>query len=339
MAALPPIPHLEHNREIRDHLVMERILVTGASGFVGKRLLPALADAFPHAELIAAGRQAAHPVDGHTVRTISGSLLDDTHLSDLASVRPDLVIHLAARSSVAGSLKAGFETMQVNLGGTIRLAEALVRGGNLKAFIFASSAEVYGRSFNEGPATEDRPLRPANAYARSKAAGEWALSDMLRNTCRVCNLRLFNHSGPGQDQRFVIPSFAAQVARAELGQGERTVKVGSLSAQRDFLHIDDVISAYLASARYALAAQPGVETINIASGHAVAIQSILDGLIRLARVELRVETDPERLRPSEVPVAVGDCRRAEEILGWRAGKPLERTLEDVLNYWREELSR
>lgn len=316
---------------------MERILVTGASGFVGNRLLPALANAFPHAELIAAGRQATHSVDGHTVRTISGSLLDDTHLTDLASVRPHLVIHLAARSSVAGSLKSGFETMQVNLGGTMKLAEALLRGGNLKAFIFASSAEVYGRSFNEGPATEDRPLRPANAYARSKAAAEWALSDMLGDTCRVCNLRLFNHSGPGQDQRFVIPSFAAQVARAELGRGERTVRVGNLSAQRDFLHIDDVISAYTATTRYALSAQSGVETINIASGRAVTIQSILDGLLDLARVEVGVETDPERLRPSEVPVAVGDCQRAQKLLGWRAVTPLEKMLADVLDYWRGEL--
>lgn len=318
---------------------MERILVTGASGFVGKQLLPALANAFPQAELFAAGRGTAHHLNGRAIETITGSLLDDAHLSALASVRPSIVVHLAARSSVATSLKSGFETMRVNLGGTVRLAEALAQSGELKGFIFASSAEVYGQSFNEGPATEEHALRPANAYARSKAACEWALSDMLGDTCRVCNLRLFNHSGPGQDQRFVIPSFAAQIARAETGQGDRTVRVGNLSAERDFLHIEDVISAYLAAIRYAVSERPGVETFNIASGRAVSIQAILDGLLRLAGVEIHVETDPERLRPSEVPLAVGNCQRAEQILGWKANKSLEQMLYDVLNYWREAARR
>ncbi|MEM6499829.1 MAG: GDP-mannose 4,6-dehydratase, partial [Pseudomonadota bacterium] len=134
---------------------------------------------------------------------------------------------------------------------------------------------------------------------------------------------------------FVIPSFAAQIARAETGQGDRTVRVGNLSAERDFLHIEDVISAYLAAIRYAVSERPGVETFNIASGRAVSIQAILDGLLRLAGAEIHVETDPERLRPSEVPLAVGNCQRAELILGWKANKSLEQMLYDVLNYWRE----
>lgn len=313
---------------------MTRILVTGATGFVGRRLVSRLRDAFPQAELIAAGGHLGEAGTLERVKAISGSLLDDAHVADLAATDPDLVIHLAARSSVAGSLQSGRETMQVNLGGTMKLAEALSARTNLKAFVFASSAEVYGRSFNDGMVNEDSPMRPANAYARSKAAGEWALTDVLGDVCRVYLLRLFNHSGPGQDGRFVIPAFAAQIARAETGQAEPVVRVGNLSAKRDFLHIDDVMSAYVAVANHALEQPAGVTTLNIASGRAASIQSILDSLVERAQVDLRVETDPERLRPSEVPVAAGDPARAHNTIGWRATIPMDRLLEDVLQYWR-----
>lgn len=313
-----------------------RILVTGASGFVGRRLVPVLRQAFPNAELVLTGASGKPEAKHEGVSTMIGSLLDPLHCIDLARTRPDLVIHLAARSSVAGSLMTAFDTMAVNLGGTMRLAEALRSEAAPAGFVLASSAEVYGMTFNDGPATEDSPLRPANAYARSKAASEWALADMLGDESCVCTLRLFNHSGPGQDERFVIPAFAAQIARAEKGLADPVVRVGNLSAERDFLHVDDVLEAYVEAARYTLGAGPGAKALNIASGQARSVQSVLDGLLGLARVEVRIETDPARLRPSEVPVAVGDASLARTCLGWTPHRSFESLLKDLLEYWRAQ---
>lgn len=315
---------------------MTRILVTGASGFVGHRLAPALLKAFPDAELALAGWSEMPGGGVPGAKLLTGSLLDATHLDALAATAPDVVVHLAARSSVAGSLAAAYETMGFNLGGTLRFAEILRKKACPSGFVFASSAEVYGHTFNEGPAKEGSPLRPANAYARSKAACEWALGDMLGDVSHVCNLRLFNHSGPGQDVRFVLPAFAAQIASAEQGLTEPVIRVGNLSAERDFLHIDDVVTAYVRSVAFVLGRDPGVTTLNIASGQPTSIQSILDRLLQLANVEMRVEADPHRLRPSEVPIAVGDATLAREWLDWVPRLGLDTLLADVLDYWRSQ---
>lgn len=315
---------------------MTRILITGASGFVGRKLAPALMDAFPDAELALAGSRDTTGTALSGIKVITGSLLDPAHLDALASTNPDVVVHLAARSSVAGSLSAAFDTTTANLGGTLRLAEVLREKARPRGFVFASSAEVYGYSFNECSVKEDAPLRPATAYARSKAACEWALVDMLSDLTHVCNLRLFNHSGPGQDVRFVMPAFAAQIARAEQGLTEPIIRVGNLSAQRDFLHVSDVVTAYVKSVEYVLNQDPGVTTLNIASGRPTSIQSVLDELLKLAKIDMRVEADPLRLRPSEVPIAVGDASLAHERLDWRPRLKLDTLLRDLLEYWRSQ---
>jgi GDP-4-dehydro-6-deoxy-D-mannose reductase len=312
----------------------KRILVTGASGFVGRALTPAIVAAFPEATVRAA--TGTLPVVGldPSIEVVAAPLENEAALRAALDPAPDLIVHLAARASVAASAHAAYDTMSVNLGGTVRLAEAVRRLAPGAAFIFASTAEVYGATFLDGPTRETDPAQPRSPYARSKAACELAVTDLLGDQHAVMILRLFNHTGPGQDERFVVPAFAAQIARAEQGKGPGEIQVGNLSAARDFLDIRDVVAAYILVAKEAAQRGPGVETFNICSGGATPVQHLLDVLVSQAKVPLTVTEDPSRLRPSDIPVAQGDPSRFHARFNWRRTYSLDETLTSVLDYWR-----
>ena len=298
----------------------QRFLITGLSGFVGQRLSKALHARFVGCEVFGLGS------DG-----LNGRIESPEDTGNAAKRLPDVVFHLAARSSVAHSTKAGFETMQVNLGGTQCLAAALHEYAPRAAVIFASSGETYGNSFLGGAAaTEDTPLQPNSPYARSKAAGEWAMRDMLSDETAVISLRLFNHSGAGQDARFVIPSFATQIATIEAKQVPPVIKVGNLGAERDFLHVDDVIDAYLAIAEHAMDLKPSFQTYNVCSGVPTKIEDLLSKLIAMSSMDIAIEIDPDRLRPSEITTAFGDNTAFRTAYNWLPRRSLDTMLADVL---------
>ena len=256
----------------------------------------------------------------------------------LVQFRPDVVVHLAALSSVAAADANGPAIMGFNLGGTMRLARALRGTSQKPALIFASSGEVYGSSFIDGVVDEDTPLRPGNAYARSKAAAEYALTDLMGDCGPVILLRLFNHTGPGQDERFVVPSFAAQIARIERGQQTAGVRVGNLAAERDFLDVADVVDAYIAVIRAAESMPTGPSVFNVCSSSAVSIQSILDGLISMSRADIQVSPDPSRMRVSDIPRAAASGERFSKQFSWAPRRALQDTLADVLDYWRGRIA-
>ncbi len=315
----------------------ERILVTGASGFVGRTLVPALKAAAPAGTVIAAPDDRT--VDGADL-TLPLDLLDPASITAcVEAARPDAVIHLAARASVAESFSDPWDTWRVNVDGTLMLAQALLRIAPEALLVFVSSAESYGLSFQRGvPLDEEAALAPANPYAASKAAADVALGEMGLRGLNVLRLRPVNHTGPGQTDTFVVPAFARQVARIEAGLQEPVVNVGALDRWRDFLDMRDVAAAYIAALARG-SDLPGGMVINIASGMPKQIGDILDGLIARIGVAVEIRTDHARLRPTDIVSAVCNPARANSLLGWQPAINWEATLDTVLDDWRIRVRR
>lgn len=318
-------------------LPFSSILMTGADGFVGRVLLRRLL-ARVHADtrVMLCSRGPAAP-QGRVAR-IAMDITDDADVARaIDEARPDLVIHLAALSSVAQSVDAAAETWRVNLGGSLALASRMAQATPEATMLFVSSAEVYGTSFNDGPVDEGARLRPQSPYARSKAAAEAMLGDVLTRGNRLIVARPSNHSGPGQDARFVLPAFAEQIARIETGLQPPAVRVGNLSPERDFLDVRDVADAYLALLD-AAPRLPDRSIFNVGSGEPVTIAAMLDMMIARTGLAIAIEQDPARMRSSDVPRTLLDVRRIGAATSWRPRHRLETLLGDLVDAGRAALA-
>ena len=309
-----------------------RVMITGASGFVGRTLVACLrADpSFAQSTLISAGRSDPGICDAHVALDLGDpSNLDGT----IAEAAPDAVVHLAGMAFPAGARRDPGRARALNVEGAAALAAAVLSRAPQARFVHVSSSEVYGASFNRigGPVDEDVALAPTNAYGASKAAGEILVRQMAEDGLDVVVVRPFNHTGPGQATDYVVPAFASQIAAIERGEREPVVRVGNLDARRDLLDVRDVVRAYAACLK-----APGLRgrVLNLASGEARRIGDVLDSLRARARVEVTVEVDPQKVRPNDVPLSVGDARRAADLLGWTPRIAFEDTLADVLNAQR-----
>lgn len=306
-----------------------RILVTGAAGFVGGHLLRELDAA--GARTWAGSLDGLPPSEGAPAGTEWVALdvtSDESLRAAVERARPDGVVHLAAQSSVGASFGDPAGTWEVNATGTLRLLQAVSPSTRL---LLVSSAEVYGAvPEEEQPIAEDRPLRPASPYAASKAAAEMAtVQAALAGGARAVVARSFNHTGPGQDARFALPSFAAQLAAIADGAAAPVLRVGNLEARRDFLDVRDVVRAYRVLLERG---EPG-RAYNVCSGRAWSLCELVERLVALSGTETRVEVDPERVRPVDIPLLVGDAGRLR-ALGWEPEIPLEKTLRDLLEHAR-----
>jgi GDP-4-dehydro-6-deoxy-D-mannose reductase len=316
------------------------ILVTGASGFVGSRLVERLhRDLGAGARLIGWDRTASP--DGHAALGVEWKSVDLTDAAAVdAAIRaapPTRVFHLAGLSSMKQAEGAAMTTCEVNVSGTEHLAQALGAHAPGAVVIFASTGTVYGSAFAAGEALgETSPVRPLDAYARSKLAAEIVLQDLLSERCPVIALRLLNHSGPGQDERFVVPSFAAQIARIEKGLAEPKLSVGNLDAERDFLDVEDVIDAYMAALAVADGAK-GFAVFNIASGRLRSIASILDRLMALSRARPAVERASGRMRAGEITATRCDTSAFAARTGWRPRRDFDDTIAAILDWWRSHI--
>jgi GDP-4-dehydro-6-deoxy-D-mannose reductase len=299
-----------------------RALVTGASGFVGQHLVERLtADRY---ETI--GTAGPHDADSGLPMDLSDI---DTLRAVLDIAQPDVVFHLAAQAFVPRAIEAPRETYETNVTGTANVLQALReykdRGHSVR-LLFVSSAEVYGAQPQSAmPLTETCAPNPANPYAASKAAGEALVLGEARSFgIDALITRAFNHIGPGQNERFAVPSFATQLAAIAAGS-EPVLLVGNLDAKRDFLDVRDVVAAYVALAQRG---ESG-EVYNVCSGTAASMREILAELIRIAHVPVEVREDPSRMRPADVPLLYGDNAKLRAHTGWAPQIPLRRTLQDV----------
>ena len=301
-----------------------RILITGANGFVGTHLVKTLAERYPRATLL--------PLGG---RSEGIDVCDSEALNrQVAALQPTHAVHLAAISSVPDAQAKPRSAFAVNQGGVLNLGLALLEHAPDCRVLVISSSEVYGRSFEcRQPVQEKAPLLPTNVYAASKAAGEMAALGLASKGLRVLIVRPFSHTGPGQSTRFALPAFAAQIVAAERAETEPVLRTGRLDAVRDFCDVRDVARAY------ALLLQefdrfPTATALNVASGRGRSMGELLTILMQLARVPMRQEVDPARVRPYDLPWTVGDSSRLTQATGWKPSIPLEQTLADLLDYHR-----
>jgi GDP-4-dehydro-6-deoxy-D-mannose reductase len=300
-----------------------RALVTGASGFVGGHLLAALGAA--GAGVTAAGG----PKDSDVLPV---DLLDVDSLQAAFDIaQPDVVFHLAAQAFVPRSIENPRETYEINVIGTANVLQALRAFRDRTAIsprlLYVSSADVYGvQPESAMPLNERTAVNPRNPYAASKAAAEAIVLGEVRSYgVDAVIARAFNHIGPGQSERFAVPSFAAQIAAVKRGASP-LMHVGNLDARRDFLDVRDVAQAYVSLARGGTAG----EIYNVCSGTAVSLRDVLGELIRIAHVAVEVRADPARMRPADTPLMYGSAQKLQAATAWSPRRTLRATLQDVL---------
>ena len=257
----------------------------------------------------------------------------------VATVRPDIVVHLAAITAIGASNRAPREAWRVNLDGTLNIVFALQELAPSAHLLFVSSAEVYGASLSESRLTDETALlQPLNPYAASKAAADILVRQAAASGLSTAVMRPFNHTGPGQAEAFVVPSFAGQIARIEAGQQPPVLMVGSLDDERDFLDVDDVARAYALVLEARAELKPG-EVFNVASGQPIRIGDLLEILLSEARCRIEVRLDETRLRHGTMSRVGGDATRLTNKLGWKPAIPLRATLTRILEEKRAALVR
>ena len=316
-------------------LSRSRILVTGVSGFVGAHLARELAGR--GAEVWGTGMERdatpASVADGTVTSYAAGLDVADAAALDnlLARRAPDAVVHLAGQSSAARSFEIPVETFRINVTGPWNLLEAVRKHAPRARTLVVGSGEVYGPLPEGERAGETAAFNPVSPYALSKAAAD-ALAELHARAhgLDVIRTRSFGHTGPGQEPRFVVPSFARQVAAIERGGVEPVLRVGNLEVARDLTDVRDVVRAY------ALLLERGRagEAYNVCRGEVVRLTEVVRLLAARARVSVRIEVDPARVRPADVPWLAGDPAKLARDTGWRAEIPFERTLDEVLEEWR-----
>jgi GDP-4-dehydro-6-deoxy-D-mannose reductase len=315
---------------------MRRVLVTGVTGFAGSHLVDYMLTR-NDCEIFGIQRWRS-PMDNvehfkDRITLVECDLRDASSTRDtLERIRPDWIFHLAAQSFVPTSWSAPTECLTTNVLGELNVFEAVRRIGLPCRIQLACSSEEYGMvQEDELPIRETNPLRPLSPYAVSKVAQDLlGYQYWMSWKVDVVRTRGFNHEGPRRGPVFVASDFAKQIADIEKGRKPPVLHVGNLEARRDFTDVRDMARAYwLALEKCA----PG-EVYNICRGKAWSIREVLDLLLGMTKTKIEVRQDRMRLRPSDVPVLIGDRTKFTQATGWEPTIPFERTLEDMLDFWR-----
>lgn len=315
---------------------MRKVLITGVTGFAGSHLVEFLhsrGDCEIHG--IYRWRSRMENIEHLTdlIKLHECDLRDAMNTYDtIARIRPDWIFHLAAQSFVPTSWVAPSESLSTNVQAQVNIFEAVRRLGLKTRIQLACSSEEYGMVYpDETPIKETNPLRPLSPYAVSKVAQDM-LGYQYWMSWKVDSVRTrgFNHEGPRRGPVFVASDFAKQIADIEKGKKAPILHVGNLEAKRDFTDVRDMVRAYVLALEKC---EPG-EVYNIASGSCWTIQALLDHLLSLTKQKIEVKEDPARLRPSDVPILLGDNSKFVKATGWQPTIKFEQTLADMLEYWR-----
>lgn len=312
-----------------------KALIIGAAGFVGSYLIQHLSDTYDWE--IHATKLSSETFDASDIRIHDLDIMNTVEIEILLKkLRPDYIFHLAAQSSVALSWKNPALTVDINIKGTLNILDTIRNiPGYSPKILLIGSGEEYGYILpDETPINEQVIPRPGNIYAATKACQNMLGSIYSRAYgLHLIMVRAFNHIGPNQAPIFVVSDFCRQVAEIEAGIKPPVMRVGNLQAKRDFTDVRDVVRAY------GLLIQKGQagETYNIGSGHAIAIQELLDKILSLSEKNISVELDTARLRPADIPVIEADIQKIQQLTAWKPEISLKQTLLETLNYWRENV--
>jgi GDP-4-dehydro-6-deoxy-D-mannose reductase len=312
-----------------------RILITGGTGFAGSHLVEAL---------LKKGLTDIHVTNFSDTPSLVHQLLpaDNIHTVDLAdaeataklfyALQPNHVYHLAAYAAVGDSFQKTKAILENNLILQLNVLDAIKRHVADARTLVVGSAMEYDFSQVKAPTIDEQvPLGPVSPYAVSKVLQDLLGYSYARSyQLDIVRTRPFNHIGERQSPDFVVSAFAQQIVAIEKGQQD-SLQVGNLEAVRDFTDVKDVVQAYITLMEKGLAG----EVYNIGSGRGYTVRQILDMLIELAKVEITVQTDPNRLRPADVPITVANIDRIKQ-LGWQPTIDIKQTLQRVLEYWREQ---
>lgn len=316
------------------------ILITGITGFAGSHLADHILAHHPDVTVWGIYRWRSrmdnirHIQD--RIHLVEADIKDMVSLKKcLAEIKPDRIFHLAAQSFVPASWRLPAETFAINALGQINLFEAVLSLEQSPRIQIAGSSEEYGLvNSDEVPMKESNPLRPLSPYAVSKVAQDMLGYQYFKSYgLHVVRTRGFNHTGPRRGDVFICSSFAKQIVEIEKKLREPVLRVGNLDAKRDFTDVRDTVRAYWLSLEKGI---PG-EVYNIGSEKTYTVREVLDLLLDLTDVEVKIEVDPKRLRPSDVPVLLSDSSKFKAMTGWAPQIPFRRSLQDLLDYWRENI--
>lgn len=316
----------------------KKALITGIAGFVGSYL----------AELVLKKGYEVYGLVRPRSKTdyiepiISKLHLEDADLMDthslytlISRIKPDYIFHLAAQSFVPTSWVSPSVTLEVNIVGSANLFEAVRMSGIDPVIQIACSSEEYGLVHkDELPIKETNPLRPLSPYAVSKLGMDYLGYQYYQSyKIRIVRTRGFNHTGPRRGDTFAESNFAKQIAMIERGKQEPVIHVGNLNASRDYTDVRDMVKGYLVAVEKC---DPG-DVYNICTGTTITIGDMLNILLSFTKTKVKLQSDQSRMRPSDVPVLLGDNSKFVAKTGWKPEIPFKKTMEDLLNYWRERV--
>jgi len=318
----------------------QKVLITGIAGFAGSHLAEYLLKS-GNIEVFGIEVSAKNTANIDAIKNkIKIFKCDITNASDVKNVikeiKPEKIFHLAGQSSVQLSWEKPWETFFININGQLNIFKTVIELKINPYIQIACSSEEYGIiNRNEIPIKETSPLKPSSPYAVSKVTQDYlGLQYYISHKLNIIRTRAFTHIGPRQNDSFAISNFAKQIAMIERGKKPPIVKVGNLNSIRDFTDVRDMVSAYwLATEK----CKPG-EAYNICSGKGYRIKEVLNILLSLSKIKVKIKEDPDRMRPLDVPILIGDNSKFVQQTGWEPKIKFRQTLFDLLNYWREKVS-